>query len=639
MLGFFTDPYPEELLYSALARYSKRVRYLNRQAVIKEVFGKKGLAAIVDFPTRLESLIKILPANHNYSVEEFINRNTLFPFFKPFLSSERAKIVQAGMRYAVENNIPAQLGVKVNQILSLNYLRFCPVCVEEDRKQYEETYWHRIHQLAGVLICPEHLCFLENSLLRWGRESSSSFQTAEEYIFPVEPRFIGSQDENHKILLKIAKDAQWLISQDKLQIETEIIRERYFNLLLKQGFAYYSGRVKHNKFLTACQNFFSPKLFEMIGRVSKRDSWISILVQVDKTDVIFHPIRHLLLMTFLGVTAEEFFTSFVEYKPFGDPPYPCLNKAANHFGEMRIKKYQILENQSKDEKKKGCPVAIFSCDCGFIYQRIGPDKAEEDKFSFSLVREYGILWETKLAELWKDLTLSSSQIGKQLGISQVSVCRHAIRLNLPMNTENTRSLQGYNRHRNPNKSFSQMRQNYRDEWLEVIKNNPDLTRQELTKVANFLYLWLRRNDSNWLEEHLPPVNKVPRNKETLDWKRIDEELSAEVENICDEILNIKTFPVRVCITEIISRSGYKTWLEKRGKKLPLTNELMSQKLESLEDFMIRKINWAKEEFLREGKIPTKPQFEIKAVVRNKTSRESEKIQSAINEALKGLRNL
>jgi hypothetical protein len=40
---------------------------------------------------------------------------------------------------------------------------------------------------------------------------------------------------------------------------------------------------------------------------------------------------------------------------------------------------------------------------------------------------------------------------------------------------------------------------------------------------------------------LPPVNKVPRNKETLDWKRVDEELSAEVENICDEILNIRTF--------------------------------------------------------------------------------------------------
>jgi predicted component of type VI protein secretion system len=55
--------------------------------------------------------------------------------------------------------------------------------------------------------------------------------------------------------------------------------------------------------------------------------------------------------------------------------------------------------------------------------------------------------------------------------------------------------------------------------------------------------------------------------------------------------------------------------------------------------MIRKINRAKEEFLREGKIPTKLQFEIKAVVRNKTSRESEKVQRAINVALEELRNL
>lgn len=53
--------------------------------------------------------------------------------------------------------------------------------------------------------------------------------------------------------------------------------------------------------------------------------------------------------------------------------------------------------------------------------------------------------------------------------------------------------------------------------------------------------------------------------------------------------------------------------------------------------MIRKVNWTKEEFLKEDKIPTRLQFEIKAVVRNKTARESEKIQRAINETLQELR--
>src|SRR3712207_8891519 len=39
---------------------------------------------------------------------------------------------------------------------------------------------------------------------------------------------------------------------------------------------------------------------------------------------------------------------------------------------------------------------------------------------------------------------------------------------------------------------------------------------------------------------------------------------------CEEILSSKEFPVRICITEIIKRLGYKVWLDKRYKKLPIT---------------------------------------------------------------------
>jgi hypothetical protein len=32
MIGFFTDPYPDELLYSACARYHRRVRNISKEA-------------------------------------------------------------------------------------------------------------------------------------------------------------------------------------------------------------------------------------------------------------------------------------------------------------------------------------------------------------------------------------------------------------------------------------------------------------------------------------------------------------------------------------------------------------------------------------------------------------------------------
>jgi hypothetical protein len=79
MIGFFPDPYPDELLYSACARYGERVNYPNKQMMVRDLFGKRGLSAIVDFPTRLEFLLSSIP-NHKYSAEEIINQKTLYPF-------------------------------------------------------------------------------------------------------------------------------------------------------------------------------------------------------------------------------------------------------------------------------------------------------------------------------------------------------------------------------------------------------------------------------------------------------------------------------------------------------------------------------------------------------------------------------
>ncbi len=350
-------------------------------------------------------------------------------------------------------------------------------------------------------------------------------------------------------------------------------------------------------------------------------------------NITYHPVRHLLLLTFLGLSAKEFFDGFVEYKPFDNSPYPCLNIASEHYKQLRIQECKIFDNISKDSGKQGIPIGVFHCDCGFTYQRLGPDKSEKDKFTYSLVREYGVVWEDKFKDLWVDLSLSLGQIGKQLGISQTSVGRQAIRLNLPMNTETTRSLYGYNRHRNPNKSFSEMRQIYRDNWLKVWQSHPNLNRTQLIKTENFLYLWLMKNDPEWFEAHLPAQNKARTRRERLNWSQIDKDLSKKIKIICREILDSKQFPVRVSITEIIRRAGHKVWIDKRRKKLPTTTQTINTNLETLEDFMLRKIKWTTEKFIKRKKTPSLIHFKVRAVVRNGTSNNSQRIQQAIESAL------
>jgi hypothetical protein len=176
MIGFFPDPYPDEILYSACARYSRWVKYPNKQSSLIEILGKRGLSAIVDFPSRLNYFVSILPPGNRYSVESLINKNTLLPFYEPFLPSHRAELVRKEMKdNSKDNQLRSRVATTVKQVRMPEYLRFCPICIVEDRKECGETYWHRLHQLPGILVCPVHYCFLENSSTKWERGIGKPF--------------------------------------------------------------------------------------------------------------------------------------------------------------------------------------------------------------------------------------------------------------------------------------------------------------------------------------------------------------------------------------------------------------------------------------------------------------------------------
>ncbi|MGC2236769.1 MAG: TnsD family Tn7-like transposition protein [Pyrinomonadaceae bacterium] len=630
MIGFFTDVYPDELLYSACARYAKRAKYPHKQSILIELFGRRGLSAIVDFPTRLDYFVSILPRENYYSSESLINKNTLLPFYEPFLPLERAKLVRQEMKGDSKDNvIRTRLATNVKQVKMPEFLRFCPICIEEDRREFGSAYWHRIHQLPGILVCSLHHCFLENSPIKWERSIGNYFRAAEEIVSSIKPKYVKKEQADYLVLIKLAEDAKWLFSQNNFCLGANIIRERYFNLLLKQEYAYYNGRIRNNKLFRAFQNYFSPSLLETLGCSieSTHRSWIFRLIEKSKTDILHHPIRHLLMMTFLGLTAKEFFTSFVEFKPFLDGPYPCLSRAADHYGELRIQNCEVFDNLTKG-KRRGKPIAVFTCDCGFIYQRIGPDKSENDRMRYDSIREYGIVWEKKLEEMWNDLSLSRAEIARRLKISDLSITTIARRLNLPMNAIGARVSNNKFHCKPPRRTLSESREICRKNLKKVVKENPTANRDKLIKLVAFEYQWLMRNDTEWMKNHLPDVLNVPRKKETLDWKKIDAELSPKVEEACKKIY--LTIPLkRVCITEIIREVGFKKWIEKRHLKLPKTKKVIDENLESLEDYMIRKLKQAESLYIKERKIPDRDKLMRRAVIINTTTNNSTRVQTEI----------
>jgi hypothetical protein len=617
MIAFLPDPHTDELFYSSCARYGEMVKYPSTSIVVQRLFGSKT-AAIVDLPKRLEHLLAVLPPN-NYTFDRIVGEYTLFRFYAHFLPIERIPRLLERMSHEAGSTLHATLGITNCNLKVPSKLRFCIECVKEDREEFGKTYWHRIHQLPGIDVCPLHALVLTESEAAPNLKSNKSkFFSAESAVFEAGARKLDLNDRCDSLLLKIANEAKWLLEYDGSFLGVTELRKRYHNLLLKQGFAYYNGRIRANKLLASFVEYYPPELLSKLkSEVPNADTcWLFRILARGRPYTIQHPVRNLLLIIFLGQTAREIFTSFSEFKPFGDGPWPCHNRAPGHYGELRVIDCQVFDYL----ERAATPFGIFNCDCGFAYTRIGPDSDDKDRYRHNRVLSYGPTWERNLKRLWRE-DAHLRDVAAALGVSKLTVVRHAIRLRLPMNIPGARDVgpKTLERYSNPRPQREDARAIYRKAWIAVRTRHPQASRKQLIGIAPFFYAWLRRYDPHWIEFHLPTPRSHPM-RALIDWRAVDEEFAARVITAASRIRGQIGRPVRASKAAIIKEVGHQGWIEGSLHKLPLTEKTLSENLESFESFQIRKVKWAEDTFREEGFCPTKHQLIVKAVVRNKSGR-------------------
>lgn len=640
MISLFTDPYDDELLYSACARFSEKMKYPNIATAARELFGgKNGIAPII-FPNRLNHLISVITTGHNYTADRFIDDYTPFHFYAPFIPDERLRILREEMKGARENRIYSRLGINANRLNLPTSLRFCPDCVQEDRRKYRQTYWHVIHQLPGIEVCPHHAIFLESSKAGWrGRHNRNAFVSAESVVKTIKGKQLDLVNHHHNILLKLSQDALWLLKWRGDRPSSLALRDRYYNLLLRKGLAYYNGHVRRTKLLKDFVGFYSAKLLKNLQSEigDQNECWLLRIVRSHKLESVQPPLRHLLLMTFLGHTAEEVFTRYEEYKSFGEGPWPCLNRASDHFGEKVISTCRVTDGEKKN---KGKPVGTFRCTCGFMYLRVGPDRDEKDAHRFNKVISYGQVWEYYFKQKWNDPSLTLTELATTLNVIPFTLRRHAIRLKLPSLRPGSYSrpttekiIEQYS---NTKQTFEEALRSRQERWLIIRKANPKATRRQLLSMDSYTYDWLSRYVPEWLENNMPKPKIFKPPPVRVNWKKWDAVIMKAVKNAAPHILDLSGRPVRVSKEAIIREVGHRSWIEQHLDKLPRTAKALDKYLETTEDFLIRRVKWAEDCFSEEDIYPTRLQLTVRAGTRTKTG-SAPRVQSAIDNAIERLR--
>ena len=178
MIAYLPEIYPDELVYSWFCRYYVHSGALTHKMALDDILYKRCNNLSKEFlghlnPEMQSKIQKIYP------IECLIFENTMFPQYARFVPLDQRKTAL----YHLCNDFR-----DVHHLFSVlpradtdRFMKYCPLCVEEDQQKYGETYWHRTHQLRNMRVCHKHRCNLEISTVTAKSEQTFTFCPAEEY--------------------------------------------------------------------------------------------------------------------------------------------------------------------------------------------------------------------------------------------------------------------------------------------------------------------------------------------------------------------------------------------------------------------------------------------------------------------------
>ena len=169
----FPVPYPDELLYSTVARAGVHFGITSPKQLLDEVFGDRKVVATADLPSHIEAIADKYPASLGLTPEKLVYGHTLFPLYAPFIPESRRLQVLEAMKLRAKGAVHLALGVTTSLVRRSKHFRICPECLEEQLSNYGELYWARQWQVTGCRCCLKHaeLCDTQHTLRHYHRHA------------------------------------------------------------------------------------------------------------------------------------------------------------------------------------------------------------------------------------------------------------------------------------------------------------------------------------------------------------------------------------------------------------------------------------------------------------------------------------
>ncbi|MEH1800495.1 MAG: TniQ family protein [Nostoc sp.] len=314
MLSFFPTLYPDELLYSTLARYHIRSGNKSFKQTDLELFGYSSQQVCkVTLTNNLNYLVKNFPLRSQQTVDNLLQNHTLYPFYATFLMPQEAWLLKDSMSKKLSGSILEIAKVATGSSgESKNFLKFCPGCLEKDTQQYGEPYWHRTHQVPGILVCPTHGVVLWDSCVAVESKGIHYYAASVDNCLVITD-VKSFTNQALRTLLTLTSDINLLIHSNFTFKGLAWLRTQYQRYLVNKGLLqiFPGGKLKFDEYA------FSKLIFDFYGQESlealnpkltqHQGKYFSHCLLGCDLNPAVDRITHILMVKFLANSIEAFF--------------------------------------------------------------------------------------------------------------------------------------------------------------------------------------------------------------------------------------------------------------------------------------------------------------------------------------------
>lgn len=294
MISNFPTPYPDELIYSVIARYAVHHGILSPKYLTEELFNNRNVTPTYDLPTQLDKLASYLP--ERYDALSLINQHTLLPIYQLFQP-------KAVMIYAIKilrgeqfQSLHTKLGRNASRIKSVNFFRFCPDCWHEQMEQHGEVYWKRSWQITGYEYCTRHQQPLFESPISCNGLDRKFYVAHLNTLKNSLPPVFKPQDVNHHIeLAKLIEELLAVTPAITVQ-DFSILSNVYFNLLKDRNLLSANKHINYEKIHQLVKNYWGESFLNYyhLSDLHTENCWLKNICR--KHRKAFSYLEHLILL-------------------------------------------------------------------------------------------------------------------------------------------------------------------------------------------------------------------------------------------------------------------------------------------------------------------------------------------------------